>query len=169
MRLNFATSILLTLFLSVSSAYADEPISVTLEPFSISQETSGEEILQSTDTVDPGEVLEYRLTMSNNDKCVEQNSGDCALQGVVATAPIPEGTTYLGDSASTVQGASLEVSIDGGQTWEAEPVVRMIEEEDGSSRNVVISPTKYTNLRWLLEEPLTPEKKKVFTYRVLVQ
>jgi hypothetical protein len=60
------------------------------------------------------------------------------------------------------------VSIDGGKTFEGEPVKRMVENEQGKKVEKIIPPSEYTHVRWVLQQPLSAGETKSFSYRSLV-
>jgi len=63
----------------------------------------------------------------------------------------------------------FEVSIDGGETFESEPVTRIESQADGSQKEVIIPPALYTHIRWAVEDALEGEGgEQNYAYRVVV-
>lgn len=137
------------------------PLTNTMEAFLVQQNQQGKEVLVRTNTAAPGDMLEYHLTYSN----VSQQD----LSGLVVTGPVPANTQYVGKSASRGQGANFVVSIDGGQTFEGEPVKRVVTDAQGRKKTVVIGPEKYTHVRWNLASALKSGMQNTYFYRVAVK
>jgi len=60
------------------------------------------------------------------------------------------------------------VSIDGGKTFEKEPVTRQKKMADGTVKKVVIAADKYTHIRWKASDALVSKGQQQYTYRVKV-
>ncbi len=106
-------------------------------------------------------IVEYRLTYTNN--------GDQPLSGLIITGPIPANTVYLENSAATQVNADFTVSIDNGDSFQAEPITKTITGENGQSKNVEVSPSDYTQVRWQPKGSLQPDQVQEYRYRVTVQ
>jgi hypothetical protein len=78
-------------------------------------------------------------------------------------------TSYIGKSAFTQAKANLQVSIDGGKTFETEPVKRMVTDANGKKVQKIIPPSVYTHLRWTMKEPLKAGEVQNFAYRSTVK
>jgi hypothetical protein len=76
---------------------------------------------------------------------------------------------YVGQSAKTGVPADLLVSIDGGATFEAEPVRRQERMPNGQMKTVVVPAEKYTNIRWKVKQPISSLGKQLYSYRVKVK
>lgn len=140
--------------LGASSAFAqDGPLRSELTSAVISVGDDGREVREVTETVSPGDAVEYTLTYSN--------VGNAALSGIVISAPVPADTTYIGDSERSDQPARFEASIDGGNSWAVPPLMR--ETVDGER---TVPPSEYDAVRWVPEQVLSPENSWTFTYRV---
>ncbi|KPZ67443.1 MULTISPECIES: hypothetical protein [unclassified Pseudoalteromonas] len=151
--------ILLTLMLAgallgVSNA-AIADIESELVTYRIVTEDS-EEIREETNAVSPNDVIEYELRYTN--------VSERPITGLRIVGPIPTETTYIANSASASIMTSLEVSIDGGTSFAAEPLIVT----DSSGTQTEISADEYTQIRWNSLVGIQPGETHVFTYRVVV-
>ncbi|WP_456419132.1 hypothetical protein [Thermovibrio sp.] len=121
----------------------------------VTQKEKKEEIVPLPKEVYPGDVIEYRIKASN------VSNED--LKNVVIRAKIPEGTTYVSNSAS----GTPEFSIDKGKTFSKEPVKYTVF-VNGKKVIKVATPDMYTNIRWKIPV-LKPGEDRVFKYRVQVK
>lgn len=151
--------ILLTLMLAAAllgvsnAAIAD--IESELVTYRIVTEDS-EEIREETNAVSPNDVIEYELRYTN--------VSERPITGLRILGPIPTETTYIANSASASIMTSLEVSIDGGTSFAAEPLIVT----DSSGTQTEISADEYTQIRWNSLVGIQPGETHVFTYRVVV-
>jgi len=127
-------------------AYAKGPLTGDIQAFVVSVDDDGVEKVTSADVTEPGQILEFQIVFTNN--------GDSHVNGIQVVDPIPENTRFIGDSHRSDVPAAFEVSIDGGESFEAEPVRRIETREDGTQQEVVITPDQYTHVRWLADEAL---------------
>ena len=142
-------------------AYAKGPVTGEIKVFVVSTDDSGQEIVTEADETEPGQVMEFRIVFTNN--------GEESVRGVQVVDPIPLNTRFVSDSHQADVPASFEVSIDGGESFELEPVTRIETQADGSQKEVVIPPSQYTHVRWLAQEELTSNGgQHSFAYRVTV-
>ena len=149
------------LLLSLSlSGWADGPLSSQMETFLVTKK-NGKEVVVATQQASPGDVVEYRLTYSNE--------SDQPLSGLVITGPVPANTEYLKESAAADVKAEFTVSIDGGETYQSEPVKRTQTDSKGQSKEIIVPAGEYTQLRWVPEKGLQPGKVQTYRYRVKVQ
>ena len=65
--------------------------------------------------------------------------------------------------------AEFTVSIDDGSSFELEPVTRTTTGPDGQSKNIIVAPSDYTQLRWVPENGIQPGQVLEYRYRVKVQ
>ena len=164
----------LVLLLSMVLAFAQEsagelaePVVVVLDAFVVETVTNDdgeeEETFVEATEARPGQVVEYRVTATNE--------GETTLPAgnVVVTGPVPEGTLYLADSAAGEAEVSLTFSADGGETFSAPPVMIMVTNDDGEEEEVEAAPEQYTAVRWSVERALEPEESLNFSYRVTVE
>jgi len=145
---------------AVTAAVAEGPLESRLSAFRVVPASNGETKLETAESAAPGDLIEYHLDYAN----VSQDP----LQGLVINGQIPQGTTYVGQSAFADFNHSLEVSIDGGETWTTEPVIRQVKQADGSVKDEVVPPSEYTQIRWRLQDALQPESELALRYRVSV-
>ena len=161
--LNRKTRITLTLaaLAFAGLAFAKAPVEGRIEAYIVSTNDKGAEITEPAIVAEPGELMEYRLTFVNN--------GESSVSGLKVIDPIPANTTFVSDSARTKVDAQFEVSIDGGHSFELEPVTRIETQADGSQKKVVIPPAQYTHIRWAVEDALEGEGgEQHYAYRVIV-
>jgi len=140
----------------------DKPTLVSnMQAYLVKMNAEGKEYRQPAQQTEPGQVLEYNLTYTNQMKK--------PLSGLVVSGPIPANTMYVGQSAKTGVPADLLVSIDGGATFEAEPVRRQERMPNGQMKTVIVPAEKYTNLRWNVKQPISGLGKQLYSYRVKVK
>ncbi len=144
----------------MSSSAIAENVTGNIEAFLVTESADGEQLIPA-DTAAPGEVMEFQIAFTN--------AGDQEVTGIRVVDPIPENTRFIGESQSADVDAAFEVSIDGGETFEREPVTRIETQTDGSQKEVVIDPSEYTHVRWLAEEALGADGgRHAFSYRVAI-
>ena len=143
------------------SASKNEPmLSSHMQASVVSVDANGKELMRDMKEVAPGQTIQYKLTYSNN--------SDNSFKGLVVTGPIPTNTHYLANTAVTKVTAQRLVSIDGGKTFEKEPVKRQKRMPDGSLKTVIIPANKYTHIRWKANDALVSKGQQQYTYRVKV-
>lgn len=143
-------------------AYAKGPVSGQIQAFIVSVGSDGTENITEAKVTEPGQIMEFQIVFTNN--------GASDVSGIQVVDPIPENTLYIGDSHRADVTAAFQVSIDGGTTFEPEPVIRIETLSDGTSKEVVVSPDKYTHVRWLAEDELDSNGgQHKFAYRVAVK
>ncbi|NND89932.1 MAG: DUF11 domain-containing protein [Granulosicoccus sp.] len=153
--------VLSVLFSMAGLAFASGPVTGEIQAFIVSVDEDGKEVILQADEAEPGNVMEFRIVFTNN--------GDDDVRGVQVVDPIPQNTRFVPDSPQSDVPADFEVSIDGGESFELEPVVRIETQADGSQKEVVIPPEQYTHVRWLAQQELTSNGgQHQFTYRVTV-
>jgi len=156
-------SIVLALVLGVAGiAYAKGPVTGEIQAFIVTKDSDGQEKIQPAKETLPGQVMEFRIVFTNN--------GESGVSGIKVVDPIPENTRFIGDSHDADVAAQFEVSIDGGESFEVEPVVRLETQADGSQKEVVVPPEQYTHVRWVASEELESKGgKHSYSYRVSVE
>ena len=133
-------AILLLGFVSQAFAQQQEGITSVLEVFRITVDENGEEIAVATTDVTPGDLIEYRLTYTNN-----LGNSISSLRPVL---PIPIGMEYLLDSASpNPEGASLSNT---GNSFQSVPLTREVRQPDGTTVTEEVPGREYRRLRWLV-------------------
>ncbi len=149
-----------SLTVSFSSMADDQsPLGSQMDAYVI-EIKDGKEVRKPAKEVYPEDQIEYELTYTNK--------SDNQLSGLVITGPIPVNTVYLGNTNKTLIDSDFVVSVDGGKTFESEPVKREII-KDGKKIEVIVPPEKYTAVRWVPKRPIDPMEKQVFTYRIEVE
>jgi len=152
------------LFFVSWSVQAQGPLESTLEVFLVEQvatEQGVEERLVPTDQAEPGSTLEYVATY--------KNTGSQSLTDFVLKNPISINTHYIGGSELSPSGAEFNVSIDHGASYESVPVVRIVKDENGDEKELVVSPDQYTSLRWVVGERLPAGDMMTIRYRVVIK
>lgn len=149
------------LFSMVGFAYGNGAVTGEIQAFIVSIGDDGDEIIHQAREAEPGHVMEFRIVFTNN--------GADDVRGIQVVDPIPQNTRFVQDSHQSDVPAAFEVSIDGGESFELEPVVRIETQPDGSQKKVVVPPEQYTHVRWLAEKELTSNGgQHQFAYRVTV-
>ena len=159
--LAIATSLVVGGFAIAKNQNRPSPLQNSMAAYVVGQDAAGNEVLQAASEVSPGQTVEYAMTYAN--------VGDNALQDIVVTGPIPSATAYIGQSAFTYAQAKLQVSIDGGKTFEAEPVTRIITDANGQQVQEIIPASEYTHVRWHMQQPLNAGETQQFAYRSVVK
>lgn len=153
--------VLVFMFSLAGLALANGPVTGEIQAFIVSVDDDGEEIIKKARETEPGHVMEFRIVFTNN--------GADDVKGIQVVDPIPQNTRFVPDSHQSDVTAAFEVSIDGGESFELEPVVRIETQPDGSQKEVVVSPEQYTHVRWLAAEELASNGgQHQFVYRVTV-
>ena len=132
-----------------------------MQAYMVKTNAQGQEYRQPAKMTEPGSVLEYNLSYTNQ--------MDKSLSGLIVSGPIPANTMYIGSSAKAGVDADLVVSIDGGASFESEPVRRQKRMADGKMATVIIPAEKYTNIRWKVKQPIPGFGKQLYSYRVKVK
>ena len=158
--LAFAVAALTLSAVSVAQSDENGPLKTTMDSFLVSVDKKGKETVAPTKEAEPGQVIQYRIGATNMSKA--------PLRGLVINGPIPANTKYQAKSNKAQTAHNFLVSIDGGATWDKEPVKRKRKDKDGKIKEVVIGPEEYTHTRWVVKSALGPKKKLEFTYRVKV-
>ncbi len=143
-----------------NSKPVDQPLQSSMQAYVISTDKAGKDVAKPATEVEPGQVVEYRLTY--------KNVSDQALKGIAVTGPIPNATDYMAETAGTKAESDFVVSIDGGKTFEAEPVKRIVTDENGKQVEKIIPPSEYSHVRWNLKQPLSAGETETFVYRSVV-
>ena len=146
-------------------------------------EETGAETLVASDTVHPGDVVQYVIEATN--------TTDTAVQGLALVGPVPSPTTLLpawyqvildflagkgdapvfcvltpedADPQSIIMLVNKlpELSIDGGKTYSQPPVSYVI---DGETKQA--TPDMFTHICWTIDV-LDPGEKAEISYRVVV-
>ncbi len=158
--LQFAYAFVAMIVLLVTpAAYAEGPVTSSLEAFIVEVGEDGKESLMPADKVLPGGVIEYHITYSNN-------TSD-GLANFVVNGDIPEQTRYIANSQEVNLAANFQAYIED-LGWVDIPAFRTITNNDGQPEKVEINPSEYTALHWTLAGDLSPETSVSVVYRVKV-
>jgi hypothetical protein len=116
--------------------------------------------LDKAGAVHPGEILDWKITSSNE--------GDGAAREYKTVAHVPAGTSLVAGSASAEYGAQVTYSIDGGKSFSAQPVVEE-KQADGTLKKVPAPVSMYTEVRYEWSEPLAAGTSLNASYKVRVK
>ena len=104
----------------------------------------------------PGDVVRYELRFTN--------TTDVPVRNVVFDNPLPAGLRFVVGTASADPGIlAVSYSIDGGQSFSAQPMVEMLVE--GERRNVPAPAEMYTHIRWTVQGWVQPGAQVTAEYR----
>lgn len=115
--------------------------------------------LDKTTVVKPGEILDWTIT--------SENSGNAPALEFKTVGHIPQGTTFVADSAKA-DGAKAGYSIDGGKSYSAQPMIE-VKQADGSVKRVPAPVSMYTEIRYEWADPLAQGGKLSASYKVRVK
>jgi len=149
--------------LLASSFAQDNPVSVNLEIYVVSEVTAADgsvsERFEQADSARPGQAVEYRLLVTNQDDITLPEGT------VVVTGPIPESTTFIANSATPSSANVLtEYSLDG-STFSEPPLFT----NDANGEQITALPSSYRAVRWTLLTPFEPSEQTTLVYRVTVE
>lgn len=112
-------------------------------------------------TVQPGDVLRYRL--------VGKNESNRPIRNLRLNLPVPRGTVFILKSAkASVATAQVIYSIDGGRTYSANPTVE-VKLPNGKVEKRPAPAEAYTHIRWQFPEPLPAKTSVNVEYQVRVR
>ena len=117
-------------------AQAKKDVAATLTVQKVARTPEGKEQFLPADQATPDEILLYTAVYTN------RTGG--AVQGLVATLPIPPGVAYI---AGTAQPAGAQASLDG-RTFQPVPLKRKVKAADGSEREELVPTGEYRTLQW---------------------
>ncbi len=157
----FISIILAFVFLVVCPVAYASPLESVMETLLVTKDDAGKEVLKKTDSALPGEIVEYRTTY--------KNLGNSTLTGLIVEVPIPGNTDYVSGTSQSQTPHDLVVSIDGGRSWDSEPVKRLRKGPDGVKKEVIVGPEEYTHLRWITKKPIHAGEVQVYRCRVEIR
>ncbi len=117
---------------------------------------AGKQVLTAADSGKPGDYVEYSGTY--------RNAGPRAADKLVATLPVPAGTTFVAGSADPAPRA--QASIDGVR-FAPMPLMRAVRQADGTTRQEPVPLSDYRFVRWELGT-LAPGADAVVKLRVQI-
>ncbi len=152
----------LSVSLSLSAiVVAEAPVHGTMEAFVV-ETNKGKESLKVAEQVEPDQLVEYHLTYVN-----KSSSG---ISGLTVVGPVPEGTSYVNATAASEVASTFRVSIDGGVTFEEEPVVREVIKANGEVVEKIVPVDEYTHVQWQADAELKGKGgSQLYRYRVRVK
>ena len=118
------------------------------------------EALEGDAVVQPGDLLRY-VVASNN-------AGELPAKNLVVTQPISAEMTYVLDSAKGNEAATATYSIDGGETFEAEPMVE-VTLPDGTVEMQPAPAEAYTHVKWNFSQELGADEAVNVSHEVTVK
>jgi len=126
----------------------------------------GTEQYASAVTVEPGQIIEYRIR--------HRNTFENAIDGVAIVGPVPTQAVVDPSTLATSSAAVLEVrgELDPdlpGEEWSTLPAQRIVILADGSRMIEEAQPEHFTAIRWTLSDPLQVQEQVTNTYRVRVK
>ncbi len=111
-------------------------------------------------TTSPGDTIMYTLEY--------ENKGDEVATDVLINDPIPQGTSYVAESA-TGPGSDITYSIDKGKTYKKPSLLSYeVKLPNGKMEKRVASSEEYSNIRWVVKTVPAGGKGKV-TFKVHVK
>jgi uncharacterized repeat protein (TIGR01451 family) len=149
------------IFLSLSAAADQGPLSGNVKAFRVVTHDNGREEYLPADEARPRDVIEYRVTYANR--------GDETLRNVTVVDPVPAGTEYVGRSATRPYDGSVEFSIDGGRSYHTWPIRIKKTNSDGELVEANANADQVTHIRWIISEDFEPETEITFSYRTVVK
>ena len=94
-----------------------------------------------------GDVLRYHLTFTN--------TAGTPVRKVAIQNPVAAGLQFVpGSARASRDDARAEYTVDGGRTWSARPMERVL--VDGRPTERAIPPERYTAVRWVVEGWVAP-------------
>jgi uncharacterized repeat protein (TIGR01451 family) len=115
--------------------------------------------LEKTTAVNPGDILDWTI--------MSENSGNAPALEYKTVGHVPQGTTFVADSAKA-DGAKALYSIDGGKSYSAQPMIQ-VKQADGSVKQVPAPVSMYTEIRYEWADPLAQGGKLSASYKVRVK
>jgi uncharacterized repeat protein (TIGR01451 family) len=97
-----------------------------------------------------------------------KNEGNRSAVGFAVTQPVPNGTTFVLNTAQSNRTAQVTYSLDQGKTFTANPIVK-VTQPDGRIAETPAPAEAYTHVRWNFGEALAPMASTDATYQVAVR
>jgi uncharacterized repeat protein (TIGR01451 family) len=115
--------------------------------------------LDKVENVKPGEILDWQIVSSND--------GNGPARDYKTVGHIPTGTVLVVGSAEG-SGSSVTYSIDGGQTFQTQPIIEE-KQADGTVKRVPAPVSMYTEVRYEWSDALAAGGKLSASYKVRVK
>ena len=120
------------------------------------EEASGEkDIIYS-----PGDTIEYTI--------YAKNTGTGVMVDPEIVDPIPEGLSYVTDSASG-ENCQIFFSINDGLQYSEWPVMVQMENDSGAQIAQRAEPEQVTHIKWIVNERIPAGSEKILSFRAVVQ
>ena len=116
--------------------------------------------LDKVENVKPGDILDWQI--------VSSNGGNGPARDYKAVGHIPTGTVLVAGSAAGEGGSTVTYSIDGGQTFQTQPIVEE-KQADGTVKRVPAPVSMYTEVRYEWSDALAAGGKLSASYKVRVR
>ena len=107
-----------------------------------------------------GDILVYTLKYKNEEKG--------KLTGASFVTPIPEGTSYIDDSAAGKE-MNILFSIGKGDVFRQPPVRYSVRKPDGTTEEKTATPDMYTRIKWVLKKDLLPGESGTVIFKTKVK
>ena len=118
------------------------------------------EALEGEAVVQPGDTLKYVVA--------SENAGEMPAENLVVMQKIEPRMTYVLDSAEGNEIAEITYSIDGGETFVAEPMVE-VTLEDGTVEMQPAPAEAYTDVKWDFSSALGAEEAVSVSHQVTIK
>jgi uncharacterized repeat protein (TIGR01451 family) len=122
--------------LLAAGAFAQSPAVTSSLTAQRVETVAGKVVLTPADAGKPGDLVEYSGTY--------RNAGKTPVEKLVATIPVPAGTTFVAGSAAP---ARAQASTDGVR-FAPMPLMRSVRAADGSTRQEPVPLADYRFVRW---------------------
>jgi uncharacterized repeat protein (TIGR01451 family) len=128
----------------VGAAQAEQPKALVITAHNVTAAAQPQR--GAAATAKPGDEIRYTLVFTNVTAAPVKN--------VQFVDPIPSGLVYVLGSATAVQPARIEYSIDGGKTYSAQPMIEAV--EGGQKVEKPAPRERYTHVRWTVVGSVAP-------------
>ncbi len=145
---------------SLASAQQGEPEALVITAENLmAGDARHQEIAESggdPNTLLPGDIILYRLVFTN--------VRDIPVRNVEFKDPLPAGLRFVvGSATADRDDVAISYSIDGGQTYTAQPTIEV--EVDGERVTRAAPPEIYTHVRWLVSGWVQPGAQVTAEFR----
>ncbi len=141
LTLSILTMAPLPFVLAVPGASTVAPIvKAQLQAFKVLLQKDGDEKLAAADIANPGDVIEYQATYSNDSQRAATNLN--------ATLPIPAALSYVPNTATP---SGFMASTDA-KTFAPAPLKRAVKDANGKTVTVLVPFSEYRALRWNVKQ-----------------